>query len=103
MIYVESLISDDDQTVLSRQKNSLREKWYGLLLEYKDSEGEIVCADNEQWLLYKLFPLLQSKQYSSVGVEMNVFWDKKAMKQLKKLMREAISLGWFDGIENPYK
>ena len=49
-----------------------------------------------------MWPHLEKKDYSKVGAGLNVYWDKKAMKQLKKLMRKAISSGWFDRVENPY-
>ena len=98
MIYIEQICNDDDDARIVRQKNHVDGEWYGICLEYTNNKGEADTADNETWLFDTLKDL-ENKEWSKVGEELGVCWDKKNFKQLRKVLREAKMLGWLDSID----
>ena len=78
---------------ISRQKDTPNGKWYGIMICGQDD----VIADNEEWILNELYPRLKDKDY--YGLNKDGF-DKETCKNMKRLIKTAIKLGWFDDI-NP--
>lgn len=100
MIYSEKIETDSGHTAIERQKNGVDKEWYGTDMLYKDANGEEQCADNETFLIKTLLPLLNSKDYVEAK---KYFKDElvtiKLFKQMRKVLKKADELGWFEGIK----
>lgn len=96
MIISESVMTTLGDIELSRQKDKLDSKWYGLMLSYTNKEGNQDIADNGDWIVTDLFTRLLEKDYRHVKNELNVEWDKDTCKRVRKIFKTADKLSWFD-------
>ena len=101
MIYSEAITTDLVETVLGRQRDEPEDKWYGIRFEFKDYTGNDVICDNDSWVAWLLYPRLLDKEYAFLRHDLNVKWNNKVFKEIRKAFKEANRLGWFDDIE-PY-
>ena len=94
MIYIETILGDDDTFRIERQKNSPKGEWYGISLSRKGTG----MADNDEWIA-KTFPHLSMKETNTAFHEdSNIEFNSDDIKLMKKVVKEADKLGWFDKI-----
>ena len=94
MIYSEEIENEPLYASFRRQKNEKDGDWYGFMFLYKDQHGEEQLCDNDDWVVNTLIPLVIEKQHKTLRAELNVDWDKKDFKLLRKLVGEVLSGGW---------
>ena len=107
MIYLETIADDLDTFRIERQKNEPDSAWYDLWI-YKSNEPKWVkkfIADNENWIYWNLYPMLKKDPKTAIS-ELDI--TRSDAKMLRKLIKKADKLGWFDGIkrvkeENTYE
>jgi len=85
---------DDASTHLMRQRNNLNKEWYGLCFIYQQDSGE-ASADNEEWIVTKMYDSLINKDYIGLNTALGVDWDKKKWKKVGKMFARADMAGWF--------
>lgn len=90
-IFSESLSCE--KFILTRQKNGKNKKWYGLRLDYIGDKE--MCADNDEWIVDKLYPALIFENYSKVNEMLGAEFVDDQLRDLRKLFKVAVKLRWF--------
>ena len=96
MIYTEQIGNDAFDVYITRQKDEEDGLWYSPTLTWTDMDGVEKDADNDKWVFGIILHLLNTKEWSMVGEELNVAWEKLDHKQLREVLREAYALGWYN-------
>lgn len=91
MIYVEVICDEKSPYGIQRQKNKPTSDWCGIALIREDNSW---LADNEDWI--KAIPDVTTDDIIKELAECKL--SKADVLRLRKLVKKAIKLGWFDAV-----
>jgi hypothetical protein len=89
---VEEILDETTEISLTRQKNTIRGKWYGITL----LKAQISIADNGTWI-EEVITLKKTKKEFKEEIGSN--YTKGLYKSVQKVIKEAIELGWFKSVK----
>jgi hypothetical protein len=96
MIYVEKIRADAKDLSIERQNNSPNGKWYGVSV----CAGNVLLADNEEWISKTLPTLTDKELRKEFKEEYAINFSDDDIRLIKKVVKKAKKLGWFDEIDN---
>lgn len=91
MIYLEVISDEKSPYGIQRQKNSPTSDWYGIALIREDNSW---LADSEDWI--RAIPDAKTDDIIKELAECKL--SKADVLRLRKLVKKAIKLGWFDAV-----
>jgi len=96
-MYIETITDNLDTFRIERQKDSFKGSWYGTVLFPSLVKGLLI--DNEEWIA-KTLPTLSDTDIIKIFMEEhNLFINPADVKIIRKVVRKAKKLGWFDEIK----
>jgi len=92
MIYIETITDSNDTFRIEREKNTSDGKWYSIMLTQVNPD--VFLADNDSFIFDLEVALKDNPKQAmkEIGIEYN----KDHVKLLRKIIRKAIKLGWFN-------
>jgi len=92
MMYIETITDSNDTFRIERQKNTPDGKWYSIMLTQVNPD--VFLADNGDFIHDMEITLRDSP--TRVMKEIGLEYNKDHVKLLRKIIRKAIKLGWFN-------
>ena len=92
MMYIETISDSNDTFRIERQKNTPNGKWYSIMLTQVNPD--VLLADNDSFI-FALEVGLRDNPYVSMQI-IGIPHNKDHVKLLRKIIRKAIKLGWFN-------
>jgi hypothetical protein len=97
MIYVETIMDEETEITIERQKNAIEGKWYGICLQtHITPDRQVIIADNNTFIMSlgekTKTEILKLFQGSDLSEEQQT---KEIAKSIRKVVRCAKELEWF--------